>query len=290
MKVYLDLKFRSRGIERVITALIKYKPDHIEIVHSVWEADLIIAHIIGRRDHMTNWLIDLLEHGKHYVVIQYALESTRNPHPEDWLEFWKEAELVWSYYDLKKYIGDKLYHAPLAAEPEQFFPVKDTEKRFMVGTSGESYQIECVGEVRHAAWDAQGKTVHIGRPFDADPNSTYCENVSDDELRLIYNQTDWWSCLRRKDGFELGAVEAMMCGIRPLMFDTPNYRQWYDGLAQFVPECEPSELTGRLKRIFLDGPQPLSEKDLRETKLRFNWMETIDTFWNSVLSRGNKAK
>jgi hypothetical protein len=74
-----------------------------------------------------------------------------------------------------------------------------------------------------------------------------------------------------------------MCGTRPIVFDTPNYRQWFDGLAEFVPECTPGELSGRLKRLLLTGPKPVTEQEVEETKNRFNWERIINEFWNRVL-------
>jgi hypothetical protein len=281
MKAYYDISFRSRGIERVIHALDKYTPDTIEKESFPNEAELIVLHVVGRHDHIGMDIKRILGQGKKFAIIQYALQSTRNPKPADWIEYWNKAELVWSYYDLGKYCKN-FYHAPLAAEPEVFYP-ENKEKKYLVSTTGDTYKIECIGDVRLAAWTVNGRTAHLGHKLDTDPNTDYFEDITDDELRGFYNSSQWCSSLRRKDGFELGAVEALMCGTRPIMFDTPNYRQWFDGLATFVPECKPGELSGRLKRIFLNGVDTVSNEEIQETKNRFNWKEIINGFWNSIL-------
>lgn len=281
MKVYYDLGFRSNGIERVIHALDKYTISPIEKVSSESEADLIVLHVVGRHDHVGMKINQIIEQGKHFAIIQYSLQSTRNPDPNDWVEYWNKADLVWSYYDLGQYCN-RFYHAPLAAEPEVFY-LENKEKKYLVSTTGDTYKIECIGEVRYATWNAIGKTAHLGHKLDTDPNTDYFEDITDDELRGVYNSSKWCSSLRRKDGFELGAVEALMCGTKPIMFDTPNYRQWFDGLVKFVPECSPGELSGRLKRIFLDGFDTVSKEEIQETKNRFDWKKIINGFWNCLL-------
>jgi hypothetical protein len=282
MKAYYDINFRSRGIERVIKALDTHTPDSIEKSSFPHEADVVVLHVVGRHDHILKDIEYFHNYGNRVAIIQYALKSTRNPDPKDWIEIWNKADVVWSYYDLSNYC-EHFYHAPLASNPDIFYP-ENKEKKYMVGTIGnETYKVECIGEVRLAAWDLQGLTTHIGTRMDFDPNTEYHENITDDELRGVYNTTKWWSCLRRKDGFEIGAVEALLCGTRPIMFDTPNYRQWFDGLAEFVPECRPAELSGRLKKLFKNGIDTVSNDEIQETKNRFDWKKIINGFWNCLL-------
>jgi hypothetical protein len=281
MNVYYDFGFQSRGIERVVTELNRYLPTDVEVASFPAEADLVVLHVVGKHDHLAREAKHILEHGRHYAIIQYVLQSTRNPNPADWVSIWNGADLVWSYYDIGKYCP-RFYHAPLAAAPSVFYK-QDANKEFLVGTNGYDYRTECYGEVRLAAWNTEGRTIHIGKKFDDDPNVDYHENVTDDELRGFYNSTQWWSSLRRKEGFEIGTVEALLCGTRPIMFDTPNYRQWFDGLVDFVPECNPGELSGKLKRVFLGGPRPVTDGEIEDVKKRFNWKEIIDGFWNRLL-------
>lgn len=273
MKVYLDITFHSRGIERVITQLVKYLPAAMELTHNPEEADLTIVHVIGRRDHVLKRVRGL----KNYAVIQYVLGSCRNPDPNDWLEIWNNAKVVWSYYELSAHIPN-LYHAPLAAEADVFHKM-DAEKLYLVGTNGNSYKAECIGEVRYSVWKAEGRAAHVGEKFDANPVVDYFQNIDDNELAVLYNKCNWFSCLRRKDGFELPAVEALLCGARPIVFDTPNYRQWFDGLAQFIPEASPDVVIKWLGKLFKDGPVPVSDEEIEETKNRFNWKRSIEEFW-----------
>jgi hypothetical protein len=277
MNVYFEKDFQSFGIGRVVTALRTHLPHEMSIVDNPLDADLIVLHVIGRNEHVMKQAQEIKRQGKQYAVIQYALQSTRNPSPSDWLPLWKDAKVVWSYYDLQGL--SNFYHAPLAANPEMFYK-QDAEKIYTVGTVGNCYKAECIGEVQLAAWMNGGKALHIGDKFNSNPNVDYFSNVTDDNMRLLINTCKYFACLRRKDGFEIPAVEALLCGVRPIMFDTPNYRQWFDGLAIFIPEDNPSKVVKSLQAVF--SKEPLAG-DVEETKNRFNWKRSAGGFWERCL-------
>jgi glycosyltransferase involved in cell wall biosynthesis len=91
------------------------------------------------------------------------------------------------------------------------------------------------------------------------------------------------SCLRRKDGFELPAVEGLLCNSRPIVYDAPRYRQWFDGLAEFIPEEDPEKVINNLVRLFQKSYKPVTEEERNETLKRFNWETIIKGFWNRVV-------
>lgn len=280
MNIYYDIKFKSYGINRVISALSESLPENIIRTTNPSDADLIVLHVIGRNKHVTKYARQLKEEGKEYVAIQYSLESTRNPDPKDWEYLWNNAKFVWSYYDLEKYISN-FYHAPLASNPKIFYK-EDQIKKYNVGTNGNCYKEECVGENQLATWQMGGQALHVGEKFNSDPIVTYMTNVTDDELRVLYNSCKYFSCLRRKDGFEIVAIESLLCGTRPVMFDTPNYRQWFDGLAEFIPEASVGETVGNLKHLFKKELRPVTDEEILEVKRRFNWKTIMGGFWENV--------
>jgi len=277
MNIYYNIKFKSYGINRVISALSESLPKDVVSTNDPSNADLVILHVIGRNQHVTKYARQLKDEGKEYVVIQYSLESTRNPDTQDWEYLWNNAKFVWSYYDLGKYISS-FYHAPLASNPSVFYKENQT-KKYLVGTNGNCYKEECIGENQLATWQAGGKSLHVGERFNSDPIVEYFPNVSDDEFRTLYNLCNYFSCLRRKDGFEIVAIESLLCGTRPIMFDTPNYRQWFDGLAEFIPEASVGETVGNLKRLFKKEPRSVTNEEIEETKRRFNWQTIEKGFW-----------
>lgn len=280
MNVYFDLPNESRGMGRVRDYLNKYLPASMTRVGNPDEADLVVIHVNGRHDHRVRQAEKITKSGRRYAVIQYVLQSCRNPDPRDWMWFWTQAKVTWSYYDLRPYTWN-CYHAPLAADPDVFYKV-NANKEYLVGTLGKDYPKECVGETRLAAFKL-GRTVHIGPEFIKDPNNDTFADLTDDQVRSIYNQCKWFSVLRREDGFEMPGLEAALCGVRPIMFDTPNYRQWYDGIAEFIPEEEPGKVVSSLKRLFAKEPRPVTDDEITEIKRRFDWAKIIGKFWERCL-------
>ena len=280
MSVFLAVSFPSFGVSRVALQLERYLPSDFVITNDPTSADLTVLHVIGRYHHNLERAKRILDAGHQYAVIQYALQSTRNPDPKAWVEFWSAAKVMWSYYDLKKYVPG-MYHAPLGAMPDVFYHEPDIPKNYLLGTnaSGSCYQAACLGESRLAVFKAGGRMLHIGEPFGSDPSVDSHEKVSDDVMRWGYNQCRWFSALRRKDGFEMTAVEALLCGTRPIMFDTPNYRQWFDGLAEFIPEGSVGETVRNLTQVLKNGEKPVSDREIAEIKLKFDWKTIARGFW-----------
>lgn len=283
MRAWIDVGFHSFGIGRVAFQLEKYLPAGVEIAGDIGSADFVIMHIMGRRDHKLKDARSLLAQGKKYAVIQYVMESSRNPNPEDWKEIWDGATAVWSYYDLKKYVPD-LYHRPLGVDPTIWYKEADAKRDFLAVTVGEAYKDECLGEVRAAAYKLQKKIIYLGPNTAADPNVITKRNLTDDDVRKVYNSCKYASALRRKDGFEMVALEALLCGTRPIVFDTPNYRQWYDGLAEFVPEISPEDTVQNLIRVLSKEPKPVADWEIDHIKKNFDWKTLIDGFWERCLS------
>lgn len=280
MLIYLEPGFDSPGIGRIATQMYKYFPEGHEISGDANNGDLHIIHVIGRRDHVQRRAEKILSEGNQYVICQYVLESCRNPNPVDWKQIWDGAKFVFSYYQLPT---SNLLHSPLGADSNIFY-TEEFNKSYIIGSNGYDFKNECIGEVQLAVWNSGGRGVHVGKNFNSNPIIDYFTDISDEKFREIYNSSEHWSSLRRKDGFEMPAVEAMLCGIRPIMFDTPNYRQWFDGLVDFIPERGVDEVSGHIKRILKNGPRNLSEEEKEIVKNKFNWETIMKGFWERCLS------
>jgi len=280
MIVYFDPGFDSMGIGRIVTQMQKYLPEGNMVAGDPDSTELTVIHVIGRRDHVLNRAKRILSMGGQYAICQYVLESSRNPNPEDWREIWDGAKVVFSYYNLPT---KNLYHAPLAADPNIFYK-EEQQKKYVVGSNGYDFKNECIGEVQLATWNVGGRGVHVGLNFNSNPIVDYYTNIPDDKVREIYNSCEHWSALRRKDGFEMIAVEAMLCGIRPIMFDTPNYRQWFNDLVDFIPERGVDETSGNIKHILKHGPRDLSTTEINAVKNIFSWEKTMKGFWERCLN------
>lgn len=291
MKVYLEPSSPSRGIKRVYNALIKYSPKEVLITSNQKEADLIIFHVIGRLIHLRKQIKDLK---KPYTIIQYCLRSTIFPSTKDWIDLWKEAKLVWSYYDLPALCAKDgsaarsrddfdFYHAPLGADAGKF---KDyhLERKYIIATHGFHALQESVKEAVLAAKRVGREVFHLGHQLRRGKDITCITGISDEELARYYSQSEFVCGLRRIEGFEMPAVEGLLCGARPILFDKPHYRQWYDGLAVFIAEEPREKVIDSLELVFKIGTNPISEAVREVVKQRFNWERIIKGFWERIIS------
>lgn len=254
----------TAGNRRIYSALRKHMP--VGVYESSYNtADMIIYYVCGRHDQLERAISEL--HGRKYVIIQIALQSTRNPNPKDWMSIWNNAKLVWSYYKLPL---DDYYHAPLAADPEIFHLVHGVDRNILVLTNGSTIDNESLSEVHEAANSVGGIAEHVS-------------GVSDFELCIKYNSANFVSALRRKDGFEMPAIEGLLCGARPIMYDTPNYRQWFDSLAEFIPETDPLSVIEELKLLFKKPFRSVSLTESLEVLKKFDWGNITREFWSRIV-------
>lgn len=292
MKVYAKSNIDSRGIQRVEKAIQDYAPSYIEFVDDEKDADFLILHVNGRRD--AN-VARAQNFGKSYAVIQYCLRSTQKPNTSEWMELWENADLVFSYYNLSEEMkkdGNQLYEwnfylAPLGVS-EAFEP-KTVEKEYIACTSGHHYLTEGAREVILAAKEVGMRVAHLGYGCEGIENVDQFNDLTDTQVAELYSKCHFVSGLRTKEGFELPAAEATACGIRPILFDTPNYRQWYENTgALFIPEENRETTIEHLTNIFKEHQSNNFEKtplDMREVyvgKHKFDWETIIKGFWSRL--------
>lgn len=273
----------SVGIHRVAKALAAAAPAYkVEIVDDAVNADLVVQHVIGWGS-LEGWAI---KPGQKRAVIQYCLRTTEDPSPTRWAEEWKQAALVASYYDLAAYAPGHafaFYHAPLGADASVFKPDPIPRALFQCVTSGYVADTESAGEVAEAARRVQGRVFHLGPDLGLGKHVWALRGISDSLLAELYAGSRYVSGLRRIEGFELPAVEGLLCGARPIMFDTPDYRTWFDGFASFVPECPPAELVEHLVKLFQSRLDPMDPGVRRQAVNRFSWDAFAGGFWERVL-------
>lgn len=282
MRIYLKRPLADdRAMARIEEALIRHAPKDVEVVGSIEEADLVLLHVIGRLDRIKRMTTYLQEQGKEYAILQYAIRSTKTPHTKDWISVWQGAKLVWSYYDLPSLCEEDgtsadfpSYTSPLGT----YFDSPLRKKQYVIATSGRSYLTESVRECRHAT---SGKVFHVGPDLGRDDFE--CSNgMNDVDLAVRYSQCQFVSGLRRIEGLELPAVEGLMCGARPIVFDRPDHRLWYEGLAEFIPEGSREEVIESLKEVFAKGARPVSTEEKKIARERFNWCRILTEFYERL--------
>lgn len=303
MKIYLAPPQPSLGLERIRTALTRYAPDDIEIVDDVddEEADLFVFYAIGRRDSLERQTREILRAGKRYAVIQVCLRSTMRPYVRHWEWLWADAECVWSYYDLEQAVRDdyegynpgsdfqvgqfrehvNFYHAPLGADSEVFkVDGQEEERTFTIATSGESRLSESVRECWLAAEAVDGNVVHLG-PLKRD-GVLSVNSISDAAWADRLVQCQFVSGLRRKEGFELPAVEGLLCGARPIVFNTPDFHWNYGDHAEYIEEGTRQEVVDQLVELFKRGARPVTAEERAAAVERFNWETIIKGFYERL--------
>lgn len=295
MKVYLELPTESRGIRRVRDALVKYAPPSVEVVQRPQDADLEIIHVIGRHDSVKARIDALRVKNKPYAMIQYCLRSTMNPKVQDWIDMWKGATLVWSYYNLAEmYVQDyretpdqlpfHFFYAPLGVDGEVFTDMNfyADPPEFVIGASSQHALSESARECAFAAKEVGRKMFFLGHELRRGKDIVCETNLTDEELAQRYSECEFVSGLRRFEGFELPVVEGLLCGARPIVFDRPEMRHWFGEFAEFIPEESREKVIESLVKLFKKGANPVSEAEKAIARVRFNWDIIIRGFWLKV--------
>lgn len=280
MKVYLEPQdWMSQGIKRVAAALTTYRPEGVRVVGDREKADLEIVHVVGWGSFPEGF------GDRKHALVQYCLRTTEDGSPARWLDLWREAEVIWSYYDLAAYVGSDdfgFYHAPLGVDGSVFRPVGDGRRPFTIGTSGYVAETECVEECAKAAASVGGAMAHLG-PDLGFPSVNCKKGLSDDGVARLWSSCERVAALRRCEGFELPAFEGLACGARPVAFDAPHYRAWLQDSADYIPELSADELVPLLADLFSQPARPVSESERAAVLERCNWQTLAAGFWERAL-------
>jgi hypothetical protein len=278
-------------MHRTAAALERYAPPEVDIVYTPLGADVEVLHTIGYQD-LVQETERVKADGHRYAVMQYCLTSAGAPDMLSWLPLWENSVGVWSYYDLVGELieagvnaptGGWMYHAPLGVDSEVFHRVPSMAE-YTILTSGYVPEAEAVLECLDATTKVGGRMFHLG-PEDGrfGDNVDQLLGIGDGELARRYSASRFVSGMRRIEGFELPAAEGLVCGARPVMFDLPCYRAWYEPFAERVPEAAHEDLVEALVDLFQQPPNPVTADEMAQARERFNWETLVAGFWATVL-------
>lgn len=278
----------SRAMGRVEKALRVHAPDRVKFT-SLERSDLTIVQVVGYEASSLIWRLQ--EEGRRYAVIQYCLRTTQRASCADWIDLWRGASVVWSYYDLKELcredgVGNSFEHydAPLGVDPVAFSDRPTALKIFALLSSGYVAYSECVGEAVAATAALQRRQFHLGPDLQFPSHVTHRLGVDDAYLARTYRACYYVLGLRRVEGFELPAAEGLLCGARPIVFDRPHYRRWFGPWAEFIPEGTSEQVTESLKKVISNTPKPVSQKEREGASELFSWPRVVRGFWQRILS------
>jgi acetyltransferase-like isoleucine patch superfamily enzyme len=140
------------------------------------------------------------------------------------------------------------------------------------------------GAVAAAVERVGGRMIHLGPNLYLGDHVESYTDIDDIYLAALYRQCRFVSGLRRGEGFELPAAEGLLCGCRPILYDQPHYRLWYDKWGRFIPEESQEVVESALVRIFKDSLDPtVTESEIRQASERFHWESVTSRFWERIL-------
>ena len=176
------------------------------------------------------------------------------------------------------------YHSPLGADPIFSAPKPSIEvKMYTMMTTGYVAESEGVLEVAAAIRHINGRHFHLGPKTVAPTADMFGLGLSDYTLADVYSRCCWVAGLRRCEGFEMPAAEGLVSGARPIMFDAPHYRKWFEPWAEFIPEGSFDETVTALIDVFEKGYRYVNDDERQAAAARFNWATIIPPFWTQVL-------
>ena len=187
----------------------------------------------------------------------------------------------------------RLYHAPLGVDSAVFRQVNGYRRTIGVITSGyvSHPSAEAIEEVADAALICKLAVFHLGpRNVEGmaprkEASWTASLGITDSDLASLYSHAQWVSGLRHVEGFELPVLEGLLCGARPIVFDRPEMRKWYEGHAVFVKESHGEELIKSLVTILSKPPQPVTLFERNFVAKKFQWSRIANGFWEALLTR-----
>ena len=288
MKVYVKCPSTlSRAMFRVANALERWAPDDLVLVEREDDADLLVLHVIGLE--ALGYRTD-----QPCAVIQYCTGGGQDL--SAWRPLWERARVVWSYYNLFPHLPtgaryvQHFYHAPLGIDTVFRTDFTPRPRDITVLTSGyvNGHGQEAIEEPTLSAQRVNATSAHLGPiPTGLSPNvkvnSKY--DLGDSQLASLYRRVKYVAGLRFVEGFELGVVEGLACGARPVVFDRSDNRHWFGDHALYVPECDGEELVARLAQILAEEPRPVSREERRLVLDQFNWRTLVTEFWARVKER-----
>lgn len=290
MKVFFQVGMPHWGIglHTAVEQLKRPTGPKVQFVSNVKEADIVVEQAIGAK-----CMRRIRARGKPYVVHQFCLKTAQwRRHREEWERFWRDAVCVVSYYDMTAYAPRSVL-CPLGADFDLFRTAPGLRKRWDLMTTGYATGQEPIDHAHLAMRQVKqnSQIVHVGGKCYSAGNVDHKERITDNEFASTVRQSRWVSCLRWVEGFEMTAAEALASGSRPIMFDLPCYRRWFDGHAVFVPHTirdgrrrvRGSRLVEDLSSVLLGQPEEVTDEERETLRRRFGWRAVANQFWSGIL-------
>lgn len=265
-------------IYRINREFVKRAPEWVEFVDYPKQADFQIVHCIGAGSLAKIW-------NNKYVLFQHCLLTADLACFEVWRGIFDHALLVVSYIDLPSLLkanGFNFHLTPWGVDPGKFSNYRQARNKTII-TTGWSESQEAIRECYIAARRLRKNMVNLGADFQFGDGFSAVSRLTDAELCATYNDCQFVSGLRFKEGFEVSVIEGLCCGCRPICFDLPVYRNWFGELAIYVRHGQGESLVNHLEDVLRRGPRPVTNAEMELVKATFGWQTLSDRFWREIL-------
>jgi alpha-1,3-mannosyltransferase len=106
-------------------------------------------------------------------------------------------------------------------------------------------------------------------------------NPSDEEIRQLLNQANYFLCLSQHEGFGIAPIEAMSAGLTPILSDIPPFRRLVEesGLGFLVP-TDLNLAINQLLQLHQQGQTAYRQRRLAAMQFarRYAWPEVADRY------------
>lgn len=265
-------------IYRINREFLKRAPEVVEFVDYPKQADFQIVHCIGAGSLAKIW-------NKKFVLFQHCLLSADLENLAVWQGIFEHALMVVSYLDLPHFFGKDAFNfhrTPWGVDMQMFRNLCKTRTNGIM-TTGWSLNQEAIEECYLAARRCHRQIINVGADFGFGKGFSAVSNITDKELCEVYNECEFVSGLRFKEGFELSVIEGLACGCRPICFDLPIFRYWFGDMAYYVHHCQGEPLAGKVETILRQPPRPISKEEFERLESEFHWKNIADRFWKKII-------
>lgn len=175
---------------------------------------------------------------------------------------------------------------PLGVDPTIFTPGPVwSARRHDVYTFGYVAETEFIDAIERACRKAGRLMLHSGKDFRwTAANYIFAPPAkSPHEVAKRYQICRYANAMRLPYGFELAALESVLCGARPICLDLNCYRHWFAEIPSYVSvdDDTPLAAANRIAEI-LDTDRPPTEAEQSWIRETYNWDAVSHLFWQRL--------
>ena len=108
--------------------------------------------------------------------------------------------------------------------------------------------------------------------------------VADKELLELLQGAQYVALLRSEEGFEIGGIEALFSGTRPILYDLPIYRNWYGEHAHYISgiSLNRTQKVNELLSVLSTPPRQVDDAEMALLHKRFSWQSIVPALFERI--------